>query len=83
LPYRGRDILAWFSHWTSEEGEVRAKKVAYFSRRYGRIRQQINHLQSMDLALSDAPDGQISLTDPNARAMAASARISGAVRYNA
>lgn len=36
----------------------------------------------MDKALADAPDGQISLIDPDARAMATSARHSGMVGYN-
>lgn len=36
----------------------------------------------MDKALADAPDGQISLTDPDARSMATSARHSGLVGYN-
>ncbi len=66
-----------------EEGEVRAEKVAHLARRYGRIRQEIDRLKAMDRALTDAPDGQISLTDPDARAMATSARHSGLVGYNA
>ena len=65
-----------------EEGEVRAEKVAHLARRYGRVRQHIQHLQAVDRALADAPDGQISLTDPDARAMATSARNSGMVGYN-
>ncbi len=65
-----------------EEGEVRAEKVAHLAKRYGRVRQHIQHLQAMDRALADAPDGQISLTDPDARAMATSARNSGMVGYN-
>uniref|UniRef100_UPI002626E08A transposase n=1 Tax=uncultured Jannaschia sp. TaxID=293347 RepID=UPI002626E08A len=52
------------------------------ARRYGRIRQEIARLKAMDEALTDAPDGQISLTDPDARAMATSARHSGLVGYN-
>jgi transposase len=56
-----------------EEGEARAGKVEHLSRRYGRIRQKIARLREMDKALADAPDGQISLTDPDARAMATSA----------
>lgn len=36
----------------------------------------------MDQALADTPDGQISLTDPDARAMATSARHGGLVGYN-
>jgi hypothetical protein len=65
-----------------EEGEARAEKVAHLARRYGRIRQEIDRLKAMDKALADAPDGQISLTDPDARAMATSARHSGMVGYN-
>jgi hypothetical protein len=66
-----------------EEGEVRAAKVAHLSHRYGRIRQEIARLREMDKALGDAPDGQISLTDPDARAMSTSARHSGLVGCNA
>ncbi|UIJ32276.1 IS1182 family transposase [Cereibacter azotoformans] len=66
-----------------EEGEARAEKVAHLARRYGRIRREIERLKAMDKALADAPDGQISLTDPDARAMATSARNSGLVGYNA
>lgn len=65
-----------------EEGETREVKVAHLSRRYGRIRQEIDRLKAMGRALVDAPDGQISLTDPDARAMATSARHSGMVGYN-
>lgn len=65
-----------------EEGEVRAEKVTHLAKRYGRVRKHIQHLQVMDRALADAPDGQISLTDPDARAMATSARNSGMVGYN-
>ena len=36
----------------------------------------------MEETLADAPDGQISLTDPDARAMATRAQHSGHVGYN-
>ncbi|MFD0982847.1 IS1182 family transposase, partial [Tropicimonas aquimaris] len=65
-----------------EEGEARAEKVSRLGLRYGRIRQEIERLKAMDEALADAPDGQISLTDPDARAMATSAHRSGLVGYN-
>ena len=65
-----------------EEGEARAGKVSHLARRYGRIRQEIARLKTMEQALAAAPDGQISLTDPDARAMATSARHSGMVGYN-
>ena len=66
-----------------ETGEARADKVAHLAQRYGRLKQEIAKLKAMDKALADAPDGQISLTDPDARAMATSARNSGLVGYNA
>lgn len=66
-----------------EEDEARTGKVAQLARRYGRVRQEIKRLKAMDKALADAPDGQISLTDPDARAMATSARHSGLVGYSA
>lgn len=66
-----------------EEGEARAEKVRQLARRYGRIRQEIARLKAMDRALINTSDNQISLTDPDARAMATSARHSGMVGYNA
>ena len=66
-----------------ETGEARLEKVTHLAHRYGRLKQEIEKLKAMDKALADAPDGQISLTDPDARAMATSARNSGLVGYNA
>lgn len=64
-----------------EEGEARAGKVRHLARRYGRVRQETARLKAMDKALAGAPDGQISLTDPDARAMATSARHGGMVGW--
>ena len=66
-----------------EAGEARAEKIANLAQRSDRIRQEIQRLQGMDRALRDAPDSQISLTDPDARSMATSAKGSGFVGYNA
>jgi hypothetical protein len=57
-----------------EEGEARAEKIANLAQRTGRIRQEIQRLQDMDRVLKVAPDSQISLTDPDVRSMATSAR---------
>ncbi len=65
-----------------EEGRVQADKVADLARRYGRIRQEITRLKALDQVLADTPDRRLSLTDPDARAMATSARQSGMVGYN-
>lgn len=66
-----------------EAGEIWTEKLAHLARRQGRIRQEIQRLKALEAALADAPDGQISLTDPDARAMETSARRSGLVGYSA
>jgi transposase len=66
-----------------EAGEARAEKIANLARRYDRVRQETQRLQGMNEALKGAPDGQISLTDPDSRSMATSAKGSGFVGYNA
>jgi transposase len=40
------------------------------------------HLREMEAAVRAAPDGQVSLTDPDARAMATSGKDTGLVGYN-
>jgi hypothetical protein len=59
------------------------EKLANLHRRYGRIRQEIQRLRDMDRVLKESADSQISLTDPDARSMATSAKGSGFVGYNA
>ena len=66
-----------------EAGDARTEKIANLAQRSDRIRQEIQRLQDMDRALKDATDSQFSLTDPDARSMATSARGSGFVGYNA
>ena len=51
-------------------------------RRYARVQKEIQRLHAMDRTLDETPDGQISLIDPDARAMATSAKNSGLVGYN-
>jgi transposase len=65
-----------------ESGVARAERAAHLTGRYDRIRKEIERLLAMDEALADAPDGQISQTDPDARAMATRAQLSGHVGYN-
>jgi hypothetical protein len=42
----------------------------------------MQHLREMEAAVRAAPDGQVSLTDPDARAMATSGKDTGTVGYN-
>ena len=66
-----------------EDGDARAEKIANLTQRSDRIRQEIQRLQGLNEALKGAPDGQVSLTDPDSRSMATSAKGSGFVGYNA
>ena len=66
-----------------EEGEVRTEKIANLARRCERIRQEIERLVDVGQALRQSPESQISLTDPDSRSMATSAKGSGFVGYNA
>jgi transposase len=46
------------------------------------MREQMRRMQSIEQQLKREPDGQLSLTDPDARSMATSGRGSGIVGYN-
>lgn len=47
-----------------------------------RLRKQMRALDNVKEQLKDSPDGQLSVTDPDARSMATSGRGSGMVGYN-
>lgn len=65
-----------------ETGAARTERAAHLAGRFHRVRHEIERLMAMDKALVDAPDVQISLADPDARAMATRAQHSGHVGYN-
>lgn len=46
------------------------------------LKQKMRELKVLEVQMLDAPDKQISLTDPDARAIATNARSSGIVGYN-
>jgi transposase len=46
------------------------------------LRRQMRELKAMEIAVEAAPDRQISLTDPDARAMASAGKGTGMVGYN-
>lgn len=65
-----------------ETGEARTEKIAHLTSRYHRVRLEMDRMVTLRRKLETAPDGQISLTDPDARAMATRAQHSGHVGYN-
>ena len=65
-----------------QEGEVAEAKSIRLKDKLARLKQQMQHLGEMEIAVQAAPDQQISLTDPDARAMATNGKGTGIVGYN-
>ncbi|MEN5177863.1 IS1182 family transposase [Brevundimonas diminuta] len=64
------------------EGEGAEARSGRLVEKVERLRVQMAMLKTMEAEVEAAPDSQISLTDPDARAMATSGRGSGIVGYN-
>ena len=62
--------------------EVAEAKTSRLTDKIAKLKQQMQDLKAMEQRLQEAPDGQISLTDPDARSMATSGRGTGMVGYN-
>ncbi len=57
-------------------------RVEHLKEKVETVRAQMQRLKGLGEQLEQSPDGQVSLTDPDARSMATSARGSGVVGYN-
>ena len=57
-------------------------RIGRLTKRLEALRRQMRELQAMERAVADAPDHQVSLTDPDARAMATNGKGTGMVGYN-
>lgn len=65
-----------------QEDEVAELRTARLTERLGELRRQMRELEAMEEAVAATPDRQISLTDPDARAMASAGKGTGLVGYN-
>ena len=65
-----------------QENEVARAKSARLKDKITALREQVRQFRAMEQAIKDASDGQVSLTDPDARSMATSGKGSGIVGYN-
>lgn len=65
-----------------QEGETIEARSDRLKEKVERLREQMRMLQAMEAQVDASADGQVSLTDPDARAMATSGRGSGIVGYN-
>jgi transposase len=65
-----------------QDAETARARTGRLKDRLAGLARRMEHLRKMEAAVGAAPDGQVSLTDPDARAMATSAKESGIVGYN-
>ena len=65
-----------------QDGEAAELRTARLTTRLDELRRQMRELEAMEEAVAASPDGQISLTDPDARAMASAGTGTGLVGYN-
>ncbi len=64
------------------EGEAVEARAVKLKDKIATLRAQMQALKAMEAQVEASPDGQVSLTDPDARSMATSGRGSGIVGYN-
>ncbi|MET3826598.1 transposase [Sphingomonas sp. PvP055] len=65
-----------------QDGEAAEPRTTRLTTRLGELRRQMRELEAMEQAVAASPDRQISLTDPDARAMASAGTGTGQVGYN-
>lgn len=65
-----------------QEDQIAEMRISRLTERLDALRRQMRDLQAMARAVADAPDHQVSLTDPDARAMATNGKGTGMVGYN-
>jgi transposase len=74
--------LAELDRADRQPAAVTEVRVAHLQDKVAAIRSQMRRLEQIGQQMAKAPDGQISLTDPDARSMATSGRGTGIVGYN-
>src|SRR5713101_2225993 len=65
-----------------EESDIAEAKSVRLKEKIAGLRQQMQALKAMEQMVQDAPDQQVSLTDPDARSMATSGKGTATVGYN-
>src|SRR5499425_2471895 len=65
-----------------EESDVAEAKSVRLKEKIAGLRRQMQSLKVMEQTVQDAPDQQVSLTDPDARSMATSGKGTATVGYN-
>ena len=74
--------LAALDRADRDESNIAEAKSVRLKEKIAGLRRQMQSLKEMEQTIRDAPDQQVSLTDPDARSMATSGRGTGVVGYN-
>ncbi len=74
--------LAALDRADREPSDIAEARTTRLNEKIAGLREQMQALQAMGRQVEAAPDGQISLTDPDARSMATSGKSTGLVGYN-
>lgn len=74
--------LAELDHADRQPSAVSEGRVARLKEKIVNLKAQMQQLGEIGTRMQAAPDGQVSLTDPDARSMATSGRGTGVVGYN-
>jgi len=74
--------LAALDRADRQDGDVAEAKASRLKEKIEGLRRQMQSLKEMGKQVEAAPDGQVSLTDPDARSMATSGKGTGTVGYN-
>lgn len=74
--------LAALDRADREQSDVAEAHTTRLTEKIAGLRAQMQALQAMGRQVEAAPDGQVSLTDPDARSMATSGKGTGLVGYN-
>src|SRR5437763_5227608 len=65
-----------------EESDIAEAKSGRLKEKIANLRRQMQALKAMEQTVQDAPDQQVSLTDPDARSMATSGKGTATVGHN-
>jgi transposase len=74
--------LAALDHADRQLDDVSEAKTTRIKEKIEGLRRQMQSLKAMERQVEEAPDKQVSLTDPDARSMATSGKGTGTVGYN-
>jgi len=80
-----KSLNRYFSQLESfdlQEQAVEPAKLQHIDKQIASLKQQMDDAKKMEKLVNESPDHQVSLTDPDARAMGTTARSSGVVGYN-